>query len=449
MASDAVVNFENEFTLGTSLDKTITLRVISLTYIYSKNIRLFLAVKASGDTGDTRDYDITINDGKGNTYVATCGAKRVKTDYLNLTGTATNTEDYHDRVYLYPFSYYGELDSNNKLKVPTIKIKCYRTRYGVAITDFETTVTITDLATIDYSAPTCSLGSATTKTDKSELKAYNVAMSHSSYGFERYSLKWQGSKGSYMQTFAVNTSDTSISFAEVDANSSANQFVPGETCTVTLTVTCENGQTASASVTFTVPVMVTAVEVDSPGSLEVGTDAQLVYRLIGENGLTPNITTVTFESANTSIATISSTGLISPVSPGNARITVTSDDTDAGSPSVSIMVAVGTGGFPAFLDEYDRLDKPLMDSISAACIYLAAELSVTITALSDYNGYSTWLKDIQPTLDAVNGNVKTLCAAASVSETLPASFPFENNGEVWFSIVNQWIDKLQAINNSL
>ena len=440
---------ESEFTLGTSLSKTITLKVKSNVYVYDKYTCLYFSLKANGDTGDTRDYQLTINDGLGHTYQANCGMVRVTSEYKDLIARAVNTSDSHDILSTYPFRYYGELDSNNHLKVPSITVKCSRQRYGVTITDFETTVTVSDLATIDFSAPTCSLGSATTNTAKTLLTAENIVMSHNTYGFERYSIQWSGTNGTQIRTYTVNTSDTSITIASKEITTEASQFVPGETCTVTLTVTCENGQTASASVTFTVPVKVTAVEVDSPGSLEVGTDAQLVYRLIGENGLAPDITTVTFESANTSIATISATGLISPVSPGNALITVTSDDTDAGSPSASVMVAVGTGGFPAFLDEYTRLDKPLMDSISAACIYLAAELSVTIQALSDYNGYSTWLKDIQPTLNAVNGNVKTLCAAASVSETLPASFPYENNGEVWFSIVNQWIDKLQAINNSL
>ena len=118
----------------------------------------------------------------------------------------------------------------------------------------------------------------------------------------------------------VTWSSSNTSVATVDANGVVTGVSTGN---VTITATTEEGgYTASATITV-IPVPVSGVTLNqSLIRLTTGT-YQLVATVAPSDAANKN---VTWTSANTAIATVSNTGVVTPVSPGTTTVTVTTED---------------------------------------------------------------------------------------------------------------------------
>ena len=92
-----------------------------------------------------------------------------------------------------------------------------------------------------------------------------------------------------------------------------------------ITATTSNGITATCNVTVTATnVSVTSVSLNkATSSLEIGNIETLTATISPSNATNQN---VTWHSNSTSIATVSSTGDVTAISPGQATITVTTED---------------------------------------------------------------------------------------------------------------------------
>ncbi|MDR1764040.1 MAG: Ig-like domain-containing protein [Dysgonamonadaceae bacterium] len=115
----------------------------------------------------------------------------------------------------------------------------------------------------------------------------------------------------------VTWSSSDASVATVDANGVVTAVGPG---TATITVTTEEGG-YTAACTVTVKAYVTGVTLDKTSiSIMNHSTAQLTATVIPDNA---DNKSVTWSTSNASIATVSSTGLVTAVGEGEATITVT------------------------------------------------------------------------------------------------------------------------------
>ena len=121
-------------------------------------------------------------------------------------------------------------------------------------------------------------------------------------------------------TVSWKSSDTSV--ATVTSNGLVKAIAPG---LATVTATTTDGSNLSASCNVTVSIIpVTSISLDKTS---ITLDIEESYKL--EVSITPsNATykTVTWASSNTSVATVSNNGTITPVAPGNATITASTTD---------------------------------------------------------------------------------------------------------------------------
>ncbi|MDR7073345.1 Ig-like domain-containing protein [Fictibacillus barbaricus] len=124
------------------------------------------------------------------------------------------------------------------------------------------------------------------------------------------------------QNVTWSTSDPSV--ATVDENGLVHPVAPGN---AVITVTTEDGHlTDSSTVTVTLPVIpVTSISL-VPEHLDLvvgGEEGQLIATI---NPLNATNQSVTWSSSDPSVATVDENGLVHPVAPGNAVITVTTED---------------------------------------------------------------------------------------------------------------------------
>ena len=227
-------------------------------------------------------------------------------------------------------------------------------------------------------------------------------------------------------------------------------------CNIDLTVVANTGQETRQKVYARRPCCVTGVTVQPPSSMLPGDTQQLYWSVQGESGLTPDNTSVTITSSAPSVVSVDSNGMLTAQSNlGVAIITVESNDyTEIAGHKYNhhyaqVTVYNTSSNKPEFADSYDYLSASLAQNIAAAIIYLAQEAGITIPGLYSLNGYATPIKDIRKILDSYHAAVILLCQAYGITHTLPASFPIQNNNEVWFDIVNEWIDKIQEMYDTL
>lgn len=106
--------------------------------------------------------------------------------------------------------------------------------------------------------------------------------------------------------------------------------------TVTITATTTGGQTATASVTVVAlaPALTGFTLTPPTGALVVGQTLPLVATPVNPPGAT---VTVTYASNATAVATVSTAGVVSAVSPGSATITATAQGSGAGFATTTIV----------------------------------------------------------------------------------------------------------------
>ena len=227
-------------------------------------------------------------------------------------------------------------------------------------------------------------------------------------------------------------------------------------CNIDLTVVANTGQETRQKVYARRPCCVTGVTIQPPSSMLPGETQQLYWSLQGERGLTPDDPSVTITSSAPSVISVDENGMLTAGSNlGTAIITVESNDyTEINGHKYNHHYAqvtvFNTSSFkPEFADTYDYLSASLAQNIASAIIYLAQEAGIVIPCLYSLNGYATPIKDIRKILDSYHAGILLLCDAYGITHTLPDSFPIQNNNEVWFDIVNEWIDKIQDMYDTL
>ena len=120
---------------------------------------------------------------------------------------------------------------------------------------------------------------------------------------------------------SVTWSSSNTSVATVSSGGTVTAKREG---TATITVTTYNGKTATCKVTVTPEIKVSSVTVDpSSLTLEVGDSEYLSASVYPANATDDS---VEWESSDTSVATVNSSGKVTAVAPGSARITATSEN---------------------------------------------------------------------------------------------------------------------------
>jgi uncharacterized protein YjdB len=133
----------------------------------------------------------------------------------------------------------------------------------------------------------------------------------------------------------VTWSTGNANVASVNSTSGLVSAVGAGSTTITATSEGVTG-TASLSVTTTTPVAVASVSVSpSSSSFLVGAAVQLSATTLDANGNVLTGRVITWSSANTSIASVNSTGLVTAIVVGSATITATSEG-QSGSATVNV-----------------------------------------------------------------------------------------------------------------
>src|SRR5207302_655296 len=143
--------------------------------------------------------------------------------------------------------------------------------------------------------------------------------------------------GAALSGRAVSWSSSNPSVATVSSSGLVSGVTPGS---ATITATSE-GKSGTASVTVTqVPVATVSVS-PATATVQAGQTVQLLATPKDANGAALSGRTVTWSSSNTSVATVSSSGLVSGVTPGSATVTAASEGKTG---TASITVTAPTGG---------------------------------------------------------------------------------------------------------
>src|SRR5207247_320325 len=135
----------------------------------------------------------------------------------------------------------------------------------------------------------------------------------------------------------VTWSSSNTSVATVSSSGLVSGVTPGS---ATITATSE-GKSGTSSITVT-NIPVATVSVSPPtASIQQSQTEQLPATPTDASGHPPSGRTVTWSSSNTSVATVSSSGLVSAVTPGSATVTAASEGKTG---TASITVTAPTGG---------------------------------------------------------------------------------------------------------
>jgi len=178
------------------------------------------------------------------------------------------------------------------------------------------TVTNIPVATVSVSPPTASIQQGQTVQLTATLKDAN---------------------GNTLSGRTVAWSSSNTSVATVSSSGLVSGVTPGS---ATITATSE-GKSGTSSITVT-NIPVATVSVSPPtASFQQGQTVQLTTTLKDANGNTLSGRTVTWSSSNTSVATVSSSGLVSGVTMGSATISAASEGKTG---TASITVTAPTGG---------------------------------------------------------------------------------------------------------
>ena len=220
----------------------------------------------------------------------------------------------------------------------------------------------------------------------------------------------------------------------------------------TLTVTAENGKTATETGTLKVPQKVTGISCESQIELMPNQTAELNFQVIPQNSEEMG---VDFTSTDPTVATVDGNGNITAEGDGVCQIIVTTRD---GGFSASCAVSVlNTEVFPR-LSEIRYLTVRDIAKLVFACNFLRDKLinlginvpELTVVACE---GRNHPVKEIRTVLETVETNCQTLKSASggfptsAMSET--QSLKKYNSDYGWFTAVNEWIKFLNELNESI
>lgn len=214
----------------------------------------------------------------------------------------------------------------------------------------------------------------------------------------------------------------------------------GSSYPYTLTVTAANSKSVTYNGVLTVPQKVTGIAFDDEMlTLAVGESATPEYNISPGNA---EVKTVSFESSDGDIATVSADGEITAVSEGGCTVTITSADhgrngTDNYTAVIQVSVVADSDGFPQ-LAEMDYLGVVEISRLSTACTWLADKLGKT-AEMQDVvcQGRAHPVTDIRTIMEALEANVAALSNRPAVEIT--------KHNDNWYGLVNGWVNSLNEL----
>lgn len=207
-----------------------------------------------------------------------------------------------------------------------------------------------------------------------------------------------------------------------------------------LTVTAANGKSVTYNGVLAVPQEVTGIAFDDEMlTLAVGESATPEYNISPGSA---EVKTVSFESSDGDIATVSADGEITAVSEGSCTVTVTSADhgrsgTDDYTSVIQVSVVADSDGFPQ-LSAMDYLGVVEISRLSTACTWLADKLGKA-AEMQDVvcQGRAHPVTDIRTIMEAIEANVAVL-------SNRPAAEITKHNDN-WHGLVNGWVNSLNEL----
>jgi len=175
------------------------------------------------------------------------------------------------------------------------------------------TVTPVPVATVTVAPPTVSISTIQTATLTATMK---------------------DAAGNTLNGRAVSWTSSSPLVASVSQSGVVTGLVPG---TTTITATSE-GKTGTSSVTVTLAPVSTVTVTPSPSSAFIGATTQLSATTKDVSGNVLTGRTISWDTSNSAVATVSQTGLVTGVAAGSATITATSE-TKSGASTVTVTQA--------------------------------------------------------------------------------------------------------------
>lgn len=214
----------------------------------------------------------------------------------------------------------------------------------------------------------------------------------------------------------------------------------GSSYPYTLTVTAANSKSVTYNGVLTVPQKVTGIAFDDEMlTLAVGESATPEYNISPGNA---EVKTVSFESSDGDIATVSADGEITAVSEGGCTVTITSADhgrngTDNYTAVIQVSVVADSDGFPQ-LSEMDYLGVVEISRLSTACTWLADKLGKA-AEMQDVvcQGRAHPVTDIRTIMEALEANVAALSNRPAVEIT--------KHNDNWYGLVNGWVNSLNEL----
>lgn len=207
-----------------------------------------------------------------------------------------------------------------------------------------------------------------------------------------------------------------------------------------LTVTAANSKSVTVSGVLAVPQKVTGIAFDDEAlTLAVGESATPEYNISPGNA---EVKTVSFESSDSDIATVSADGEITAVSEGSCTVTVTSADhgrsgTDNFTSDIQVSVVADSDGFPQ-LAAMDYLGVVEISRLSTACTWLADKLGKA-AEMQDVvcQGRAHPVTDIRTIMEALEANVAALSNRSAAEIT--------KYNDDWHGLVNGWVNSLNEL----
>lgn len=161
------------------------------------------------------------------------------------------------------------------------------------------------------------------------------------------------------RTLTWSSSDPAV--ATVSSSGTIKGITTG---TATITATATDGSNVAKAIKITVLQLVEAQSLSvtsaSPDTIGPGQNFQVMYNVTPSNA---TLSRLVWSSNNTAVATVSSTGLVSGIAAGTARITVTSQDNATVTGYIDIVVVAGK-----IDDEFTTLLTPWITSTSGATV---------------------------------------------------------------------------------